>query len=870
MSTVQQSLVAGMQHHQAGRHAEAETAYRQALAAEPHNALALHQLGTLAMDTGQLEQAAELLAAAVKADDSQPAYHANYAVCCRQLNRTAEAEAALRRAIEVDARMPQLYAMLGNLLQGERRMAEAVECFRHVVQLAPQMADAHFDLGVVLQMSGHADEAAASYEAALKLDPKHVLTHVNLGTLRKRQGKLDRAIAHFQQALAVQPNNAAALTNLGAAYELLGRTDEALAAHRAAVAAGPQSCAAQCNLRALLQKMGALDEAWECFRHAQQVNPRYLSAYHGMAAVYYSRQMLDEALATLRQALDVEPRDALTHLNISRMLNEQGHRDEAMRSGQRALELDPGLPAAHGNLAIALHLQGRLDEALAEHRREVELNPHSALHHSNLLYCLNYHPGLEPRAVFEEHRAWGIRHADPLSAAAEPHTNDRSPERRLKLGYVSPHFCDHAVNFFAEPILAHHDHEAFEVFCYSDVGREDATTERLRGYADQWRTIRGQGHEQVSRRIRDDQIDILVDLTGHIGQNRMLAFARRPAPVQVSYLGYQNTTGMRAMDYRLTDAYADPPGMTEDWYTEKLVRLPRTFFCYQPSADAPPVGVPPSQLRGSVTFGSFNSFAKVTPEVLETWAGILRMIPTARLLLLADMTDSVERYLRETFARLGIDADRLELVRRLPRPEYLPAHRRGRHRARSVSVQRPHDHLRLPVAGRAGGLPFRPDVRLAVWRQRAGHAGLARTDCRHQRGISTDRAGLVLRPGPAGAIADDVARHDGRLADHGLRRLHAQPRDRIPPHVAHLVPGHARYAVIPRCVSLGPASRTLAIERSAPGASTATLRRPRRPRPAVAARTSDAPTARARPPCHSALHAAAGLRPDRPFPGVAR
>ena len=642
MSTAHESLVAGVQHHQAGRHAEAEAAYRQALEAEPHNALVLHQLGTLAMDTGQLERAAEWLEAAVRADESQPAFHANYAVCCRQLNRPAEAEAALRRAIEIDARMPQLHGMLGNLMQSQGRMAEAAECFRQVVERVPQMADAHFDLGVTLQMSGQTDEAAAAYEAALKLDPKHVLTHINLGTLRKRQGAIDAAIAHFEKALAAQPNNAAALTNLGAALEILGRTDEALAAHRAAVAADSNSCTAQSNLGALLQKLGELDEAWESFQKAQQINPRFLSAYHGMAAVQYGRGQLDQALGILQQALNIEPRDALTHLNISRMLNEQGHRDEAVNHGRRALELNPQLPAAHGNLAVALHLQGQIAEALAEHRREVKLNPQSALHHSNLLYCLNYHPTLDPQTIFEEHLAWGARHAAPLAAAAAPHTNDRTPDRRLKLGYVSPHFYDHAVNFFAEPILAHHDHQAFEVFCYSDVAREDDTTQRLRSYADHWRPTRGQGHEQVSRQIREDRIDVLVDLTGHIGQNRLLVFARKPAPVQVTYLGYQNTTGMQAMDYRLTDAYADPPGMTDRWYTERLVRLPRTFFCYQPVARRA------AGRRASVG-AAWLGHLRIVQQLRQADARSLRnlgrhpaTIPTARLVLLADMTDSVE------------------------------------------------------------------------------------------------------------------------------------------------------------------------------------------------------------------------------------
>ncbi len=230
----------------------------------------------------------------------------------------------------------------------------------------------------------------------------------------------------------------------------------------------------------------------------------------------------------------------------------------------------------------------------------------------------------------------------------------------------------HAVNFFVEPILASHDHQQFEIFCYSDVDEPDDTTARLRTYADHWRQVRGRKNEDVAAMVRDDQIEILVDLTGHItGGERMLLFARKPAPVQITYIGYQNTTGMQAMDYRITDDYSDPPGQTDALHTEKLWRLPTTFFCYQPSTYAPPVGPSPAASNGYVTFGSVNAFTKVTPQVLETWAEILRRVPEARLVIRADMTESLHARLRETFAGLGIAPDRLELVNRLPRPKYL-------------------------------------------------------------------------------------------------------------------------------------------------------------------------------------------------------
>ncbi|REK10447.1 MAG: tetratricopeptide repeat protein [Planctomycetota bacterium] len=671
MSTIREMLNAATAHYSAGRLAEAEQGYRRVLALEPRNAFALHQMGALAMDVGRFDVALELLSAAASTDPRQAAYHANLGACYRQLRRPAEAEQSFRKAVELDPKLTQVYTMLGNLLQEQGRLPEAAEAYGRVAQAQPDSADAHFDVGSVWHALGDIDQAAGCYERALARNPDHVPAHTNFGSICKHRQALDEAVNHFRAALQTDPANSAALTNLGSAFELQGRTDEALAAYREAVRIAPHDAVACNNLGAMLLKLGGLDEAAALFERAAAANPRFLPAKFGIAGVHYARGNLQDALAACHQAIEIDPNNAQAYLNKARMLNEQGRRDEAIADCRRAIELAPNTPGAHGNLAIALHLQGHIDEALEHHRREMEINPDSSLYHSNYLYCLNFNPACDPQMQFDEHRAWAAKHADPLTAASPPHTLDRSPDRRLRVGYVSPYFRDHAVNFFSEPILASHDHQAFEVFCYSDVSSEDEVTRRLQGNADHWRGIRGQAHEQVARRIRDDRIDILVDLTGHIGENRLPVFARRPAPIQVTYIGYQNTTGMQAMDYRLTDAYADPPGQTDHLHSERLERLPQTFFCYQPNTDAPPVGPLPARERGYVTFGSFNNFAKVTAEVLATWAEILKRVPESRLVVLADMQALLVRYLCATFAEHGVTEDRLELINRLPRPEYL-------------------------------------------------------------------------------------------------------------------------------------------------------------------------------------------------------
>jgi predicted O-linked N-acetylglucosamine transferase (SPINDLY family) len=370
-------------------------------------------------------------------------------------------------------------------------------------------------------------------------------------------------------------------------------------------------------------------------------------------------------------AIRLAPTMAAAHNSLGAAWNDQGRRDEAIESYRRAIELDPRYGEPYNNLGVSLQSLGRMAEATACFRKAVELMPDGGAHHSNLLYSLNYDASFGAAQLFAEHRDWGRRYADPLSQCGEPHTNNRNPERRLRVGYVSANFRDQAVNFFSEPILASQDHRQFEIFCYSDVARPDATTERLRGYADQWRPILGETDQRVAEWVRRDQIDILIDLTGHIGDNRLLMFARKPAPVQVTYIGYQNTTGMAAMDYRLSDDYADPPGTTDAWYTERLVRLPRSFFCYMPSADAPEFMPSPSLQNGYITFGSFNSFYKVGPAVLDAWCAILTRVPRSRLVILANVVASLQQRLAEHFAARGIEPDRWELAGRRPRRDYL-------------------------------------------------------------------------------------------------------------------------------------------------------------------------------------------------------
>jgi predicted O-linked N-acetylglucosamine transferase (SPINDLY family) len=364
------------------------------------------------------------------------------------------------------------------------------------------------------------------------------------------------------------------------------------------------------------------------------------------------------------------------YYNLAIVLSKQGRLEQAMAHNQQALRLKPDYADAHMNLGNVYKDQGRLDEALAAYRTALGLEPAAANIHSNLVVTLHYHPGYDAGAIFEECRRWNQQHAEPLKQLIQPHGNLPDPERRLRIGYVSPLFRDHASSFFTIPLLSSHDHRRYEIYCYADVTRPDAVTERHRGHADVWRSTGGLSEQQLADLVRSDRIDILVDLAMHTADNRLLMFARKPAPVQVCWLAYPGTAGLSAIDYRLTDPYLDPPGLFDAFYAEESVRLPDTFWCYDPLTDQPPVNALPGRVGGAITFGCLNHFCKVNDDCLALWAQVLQVVPQSRLLLLAPRGQARERVL----ARLqqeGIAAVRVEFADRIaPKSEYLKLYQR--------------------------------------------------------------------------------------------------------------------------------------------------------------------------------------------------
>ena len=410
-------------------------------------------------------------------------------------------------------------------------------------------------------------------------------------------------------------------------------------------------------------RSGDIDRALGLLRQAIGIAPRNPAYHNSLGVALGQRSQPAEALASFRAALAIDPQYRPGLSNLSLQLLGSGEFDAAHECLQRLLDRNPDAVDGHVSLANLLHAQGRLDEAERAYGRALALDPYNrAAHHGRAANSI-YQPGRRADEVLAIARQFAARYEPALATNWHQHDNAPDPDRRLRIGYVSADFRQHSVAFFVEPLFAHHDHAQVEVYGYSTVASRDTVTERLERLADHWITAAGLDDSALAERIRSDRIDILVDLSGHTAGNRLLTFARKPAPIQITWLGYLGPTGLSSIDYRLTDHSADPPGEPAPAYGEEPLHLSRTCVCYRPLDSSPAVSGLPALRQGFVTFGSFNTPAKHNDQVIDLWSRILQALPESRLLLKGRGLD--RGWLRSTtlqrFERAGIAAGRIDL-----------------------------------------------------------------------------------------------------------------------------------------------------------------------------------------------------------------
>lgn len=614
----------GLQHHRAGRLSEAEALYREALAEDPENIDALHFWGVIAFQRGDYPQAVQLIS----------------------------------KALSHNASNASAYNNLGNALAAQGRRPEAMSAYLDALALQPDYADALCNLGDVLKSSGKVEKAIGCYRRALSITQDLRSAQVKLKKGLEELSKRSEAPAPGAMAAAADPVEAQ--IRLGITLQGQGRIDEAIASYKRALALAPDSAAAHTNLGSALRQQGKRQEALACFRKALALEPELAETHFNVGIASYQAGDLASAKSALAKYLQSQPNDRAALITLGEACSRSNELDEAASCFERVLASDPDAAEAHNLLGNVLRNQARHRAALEHYELAILNDSNPVVAFQNLLFCMLCTGSFSAADIHARHREFARRFEQPLLSFQSPSTNTPDPNRRLKIGYVSPDFRSNIVGHYIQPILENHNRAAFEVHCYFTGSIHDVETERICTLADQWHDVHLLSDDGIAALIRTHQIDLLVDLCGHGPGNRILALARKPAPVQVSYLDYSATTGLSSIDYRLTTEYCDPTGTAEQYYSEKLYRLKDTYWTYNPSARLP-VSALPMISNGYASFGSFNMYYRITSEVLDLWSRLLASVPDSRLVIVGVARGSTQATLLERLKCAGVAHERVSI-----------------------------------------------------------------------------------------------------------------------------------------------------------------------------------------------------------------
>ncbi|GAB6041455.1 tetratricopeptide repeat protein [Endothiovibrio diazotrophicus] len=652
--TVEQALAEADAHRQRGEYPQAEQLYRAILAHQPHHPEANHRLGMMARQLGRPALGLSFLRAALDAAPEREKLWIDYAEALLAAGQPEGLRPLLHTATEQQRIGPPALARLRDEADACRK---AFDELLHGYHTAPP------------------ETLVETARRATRHWPGAALPWTLLAALLRRLGEPEEALRAAERAVEVNPADPAAHSNLGAMHTETGQLEAAETALRRALELQPDQLEALNNLANLLHKRGRMEEAQRHYRRALERRPDYAEAHSNLGNLLRDLGLYAEAEAACRRAIEVRPDYAEAHNNLGTALRGLGRAEQAEAAFRRAITLAPQQARLHDNLGGALLDQGRWPEAEAAYREALRLAPDDLEAHSDLLFCLDG----SARSTPQERLAEARRYGEKVAAKARPYTGwegTREGGRPLRVGFVSGDLRSHPVGHFLEGILPHLSGGRLTLFAYPTRHHEDALTRRIRPRFTGWRPLQGLPDPTAARLIHDDAVDLLIDLSGHTADNRLPLFAWKPAPIQLSWLGYTATTGVAAIDYYLTDPLRVPRGC-EARYTEQVWRLPETRVCFTPPATPLAVARAPVLDNGHLTFGCFQALAKLGDPVLRTWSEILRAVPTARLRIqnrqLADPTLAAR--LRERLEHHGIPPARVTLHPAVGRDAYLEAHR---------------------------------------------------------------------------------------------------------------------------------------------------------------------------------------------------
>lgn len=645
--SISQVIQVAREHHQAGRLSQAEAIYQQILQVVPNHPDALHLSGLIALRGGKSEIAVGLISRAISVNPSNPTYYIN----------------------------------LGNALKDQGRLEEAILNYQQALSLKPDFAEACNNLGNALKEQGNLEAAIESFRRSLALKPNFAETHSNLGNALKDQGRLEEAIACYGQALLLKPDYAEAYNNLGAALKAQNKLDAAIESYRMAVSLKSDFVDAHNNLGNALMAQGKLEAAIASFYQSLLIKPDFAEAHNNLGNALKDQGKLDAAVESFQRALEIKSDFAEAHSNLGLALQKQSKMDKAIAHYNKALAIKPDYAEAYNNLGLALQEQGKLDEAIDSYHKALALRPIYPKAHSNLLFALSFYSKCLPDTYLAEARHYGntvMQGIQPYTSwSGYPANTAERGVQTLRIGLVSGDFRAHPVGFFLEGILANLNPARVELVAYSMSPQEDELTARIRPCFVAWNIIVGLSDEAAARKIHEDGIHILVDLAGHTAGNRLPMFALKPAPVQVSWLGYFATTGLSGIDYLM----ADPVSVQESQrkhFTETVWYLPETRLCFTPPANKTGLELTPlpAMQNGYITFGCFQNLTKVNNVVLAAWGRIFLALPEARLWLQSSQMNcsTAREYLQHRLAHVGIMPERVIIEGHAPRADYLAAY----------------------------------------------------------------------------------------------------------------------------------------------------------------------------------------------------
>lgn len=638
----------------------AEDACREILQADEKCAGAWSLMARMAALNRDLETAGDFASVACELEPRNAVFARGLGEIFLQRKDIEQAEAQARRALELEPESPEGLVLLGRVLAEKGEQGNALEAFERALRLRKDDAEAITHYAMALQKFGRGKEAVSQIRKACALEPESVEHQTNLATILEQEKRYVDALAAYGKAARMNPDIGYVWFRQGKLLNGLKRYAESIPMLEKAVTLPGRLGEFHYELGLALHMSKRFPEALDQYGQA-------LAAGYNTAALQCNRGVIfkelrrgGDSIMAFHTAVKMDPSNLSYLNNLGAAALEIGLNSEALDCFEEAVRQNPKIATAQNNIGNLLKDRARGMDALPHYRKSMELDPSSSDTQSNYLLCHMYLSEMDPKTVFDEHRKWGLDKTKKTPPAFK--FKPRSPGSKLRVGFLSADLCHHPVAHFIEPLFREYDKERFEFVAYGDQRKSDEFSERFAKQVDLWRETCSLTDEALAKKIHEDRVDILFELSGHTAYNRLGVLALKPAPLQASYLGYPGTTGLPAIDFRITDELVDPVGMTEKFHTERLIRLSRCAWCYEPDAVAPEVGALPFQRNGHITFGCFNNMAKLNPALFDMWAEILIKVPNSHLRLKArTLTDDrVKNELKDYFTAKGIAAERLD------------------------------------------------------------------------------------------------------------------------------------------------------------------------------------------------------------------